>query len=65
MTCCVTSHITRHCLWKIDSVDELGGKEILQSNNVVWPEKPPRSSFPKEESGRKIRVGKSGNETGN
>jgi hypothetical protein len=40
-------------------------KEILQSNNVVWPEKPPRSSFPKEESGRKIRVGKSGNETGN
>jgi hypothetical protein len=30
---------------------------------VVWSEKPPRSSFPKEESGREICMSKSGNET--
>jgi hypothetical protein len=32
--------------------------KILLSNNTMWSEKPPRSSFPKEESGRKICMSK-------
>jgi hypothetical protein len=38
MTCCVTSHITRHYLWRIEYFDdeiELGGEKILYYSRII------------------------------